>query len=882
MAVKNVLLLIGLIIWIQVTRGIRFDADLGLEDIDVKAESSSRTSLLIHTYLTQCLSQNLQDRFPPVPTPQQLRVKTNDRCTERVPTVRKCKGGIARFGYNSVKKACEYFEWDGCDQSGNLFESMVECQLWCESPCTSRNAVNACPKTEDGDLFYVDPDTGLCKGISYDQCGGLPNVYETAAECLAVVQSCANASDGGRKRREIQTVFQTRAHARTKRQVSNPENLDLAIQTFCTEFEKHIPNFSDSILTLSDSTKPDNNKDFAGVVEKVFGVAETSLFDWHPLCDQSRSANSVATRLASDVIELDNIIHAKTIDNETYKYTGTPPPNPTTSPDPADPWWRLSDQEDSTSESTTDPPTDGDSGRRRRRRSVAACDFGLRYSHLNWIHAVIYEGCRHVDVHVRLNCIAATFHPPPEGYLEQFCELAREGIEKYWSRAVTISGQSWSVKVHTHVTPFLSKPVVIKFYDTPRLTVTAQHADNLPMTVRMYAFLDNAKEVFARAAAHQFGHAILSAVDGFIESWSHKGTSTIFGNFNSNAQQYPITGEIDLMQYFLPNTQSLSAILARTIATEDDVKKLVHSALLKLPFSGCVGDVGSPCKNSSDCTEERCLDFRCAGCSVDSECSPPNTYCHAANNSLVVNECRATKVEGEYCTRDEMCKKGLCDGLHCVECKEDYHCLAHQFCKNKAAPFNINYCADKLPVGGQCTGDSDCLSGKCSGFRCVSCDSDGDCSDGYYCRVAAGTCALKKETCESCTRDAMCQTGQCHELVCVECTLDSACAVDQYCKNDSAFQCNVCAEKLPRTALCNRGRMCQSDKCVGFPNRCVDCQDDSDCTLHQYCTSLLNPFIANQCVEKKSTGFCTRASMCKSGTCRLLPPLSCAPHRYGP
>ena len=55
---------------------------------------------------------------------------------------------------------------------------------------------------------------------------------------------------------------------------------------------------------------------------------------------------------------------------------------------------------------------------------------------------------------------------------------------------------------------------------------------------------------FMETAAHEFGHDVLMASGGFIWSWGHEGTSTIFGNTVSSTPAHPPNPQpINLMWY---------------------------------------------------------------------------------------------------------------------------------------------------------------------------------------------------------------------------------------------------------------------------------------------------------------------------------------------
>ena len=82
--------------------------------------------------------------------------------------------------------------------------------------------------------------------------------------------------------------------------------------------------------------------------------------------------------------------------------------------------------------------------------------------------------------------------------------------------------------------------------------------DNVAMTIHstcliyFLGFNAGANEdlAFMETAAHEFGHDVLMASGGFIWSWGHEGTSTIFGNTVSSTPAHPPNPQpINLMWY---------------------------------------------------------------------------------------------------------------------------------------------------------------------------------------------------------------------------------------------------------------------------------------------------------------------------------------------
>jgi len=89
----------------------------------------------------------------------------------------------------------------------------------------------------------------------------------------------------------------------------------------------------------------------------------------------------------------------------------------------------------------------------------------------------------------------------------------------------------------------------------------------------------DADAMLKRTSGHEFGHAVLTDALNKDYSWGHEGTSTPFGSTYEKAPPYPAQGEINLMQYYNKNPQVyLDQYLNRSIASENDVKALIHMA----------------------------------------------------------------------------------------------------------------------------------------------------------------------------------------------------------------------------------------------------------------------------------------------------------------
>uniref|UniRef100_A0A913HEF1 BPTI/Kunitz inhibitor domain-containing protein n=1 Tax=Strongyloides stercoralis TaxID=6248 RepID=A0A913HEF1_STRER len=160
-----------------------------------------------------------------------------------------CKQSIRRFYYNAISKACENFEYTGCQGNDNNFETLLDCQNTCEniSPepqcpqgdaykdyqgnyyaCSNSGTGNSCPvnfecyfdnhvwgccptKAYTCSLpshkgvqcgsgssyrYYYDSQNQECASFKYNGCDGNSNNFATREECESYC-GVANCPNGG-------------------------------------------------------------------------------------------------------------------------------------------------------------------------------------------------------------------------------------------------------------------------------------------------------------------------------------------------------------------------------------------------------------------------------------------------------------------------------------------------------------------------------------------------------------------------------------------------------------------------------------------------------------------------------------------------------------
>ncbi|XP_071826356.1 uncharacterized protein [Apostichopus japonicus] len=124
----------------------------------------------------------------------------NQRCITDVcaQPITNCPGAETRFGFDVAQGRCVSFSYDNCVASGNLFETMLECQLQCDTPvCAQPMMVGTC--TAQLQRFGYNAQTGQCQLFTYSGCGGNSNRFNSITECeqFCEVDICAQTHDSG-------------------------------------------------------------------------------------------------------------------------------------------------------------------------------------------------------------------------------------------------------------------------------------------------------------------------------------------------------------------------------------------------------------------------------------------------------------------------------------------------------------------------------------------------------------------------------------------------------------------------------------------------------------------------------------------------------------
>lgn len=106
-------------------------------------------------------------------------------------------------------------------------------------------------------------------------------------------------------------------------------------------------------------------------------------------------------------------------------------------------------------------------------------------------------------------------------------------------------------------------------------------------------------------------------------------------------------------------------------------------------------------------------------CKKDTDCGMGN-FCAKGTLTIGRNSCQVQKQNGGACDRATQCASGRCAGGFCAaahECVSDAGCNGDSFCKIGLGNLDRNTCRAKLGDWQACTGDKQCSSGHCSGWR---------------------------------------------------------------------------------------------------------------------------------------------------------------------
>jgi hypothetical protein len=298
-------------------------------------------------------------------------------------------------------------------------------------------------------------------------------------------------------------------------------------------------------------------------------------------------------------------------------------------------------------------------------------------------------------------------------------------------------------------------------------------------------------------------------------------------------------------------------------------------------ITGCGGNCQTPadCKDSNVCTDDACVNGKCA--------FPANTAACEDGNGCTLGDvcagggCKSGSAkgcdDGNPCTTDACSPQtGGCSSVaNTAPCDDGNACTAGDLCgSSKCQPGKPTVCND----GNVCTDDAcDPTTGACKAVaNTASCDDSNACTTGDICN--GSTCksgAVKNcDDNNGCTNDGCdTATGACtHVANSALCNDNNACTLGDVC---AASACK------PGTAKsCDDGKLCTDDSCDKVTGSCVNaantaaCEDGNKCTLGDKCgLGSCQPGTAVTCDDKDA---CTNDS-CNpgDGACVFAPKIGC-------
>ena len=290
--------------------------------------------------------------------------------------------------------------------------------------------------------------------------------------------------------------------------------------------------------------------------------------------------------------------------------------------------------------------------------------------------------------------------------------------------------------------------------------------------------------------------------------------------------------------------------------------------------AGCEFSVlgGSPCDDNNACTSDDACSTggNCSGlkgltcddgmqCTVDS-CDTGTGCVHLKLNQKPCND-------GDYCTFDDICIKGVCVGEEKQQCNDFNPCTKDSCyspvgCSHVPVP-NDPPCDDGL----NCTVGETCMSGQCKSGQVVQCDDGNPCTS-EQCDPINGECptkllnGLECDDGNGCTANDVCKNSVCQGS-------GKTCSDGNACTTDTC-SANVCANKL---IDCNDGNPCTTDVCsTSFGCKITansnGCSDGDACTSGDSCS---NSQCAGKAVVCNDNNACTVDSCSKTSGCSNTP-----------
>jgi len=315
---------------------------------------------------------------------------------------------------------------------------------------------------------------------------------------------------------------------------------------------------------------------------------------------------------------------------------------------------------------------------------------------------------------------------------------------------------------------------------------------------------------------------------------------------------------------------------------------------------------GQACGGANQCGSQHCVDGVCCDTACTGQCEACAESGSAGTCTPVAGGPRNARTA---CASDGSVCAGTCDGIHPATCTYPGNGTT---CRDPSCSSGIAVLAASCDGSGSCPPEQDvsCAPNTCGPTACAgNCTVDSDCLSGNYC--AAGVCTPQNGPGIACGGANQCASGQCVDGVCCATACNGQCqACDvpgsagtctnvigaphgarQACASDGSACGGVCdgssatacaypaAETSCRGASCAAGVATLQAACDGAgrcpprqtqgcspylcgPQACLgNCTSDADCVSGNFCAAgICTPLLANG-------GRCAGASQCASGQC---------------
>lgn len=305
----------------------------------------------------------------------------------------------------------------------------------------------------------------------------------------------------------------------------------------------------------------------------------------------------------------------------------------------------------------------------------------------------------------------------------------------------------------------------------------------------------------------------------------------------------------------------------------------------------------TPCNDQSACTRaDTCQAGACVG--ADPIVCTPSDQCHSAGacdptSGLCSNPAAPDDtpcVDGNACTRHDVCQAGACVGADPILCAAIDPCHLAGVCDSATGD-----CSEPEAPDGTACNDNDactladtCTAGLCRAGSPVVCSALDACHDAGTCDAATGLCSdpvvPDGRACDDanpCTRSDVCRAGACAGEDPTPCPARDQCHLEGTC--DTAT--GLCSDPTKPNGIacddgdgCTRIDTCKNGNCTGLsPVVCVPidlCHEAGVCDRATGTCSTPPAADGTTCDDNDA---CTRADTCTEGVCKGGDPMVCTP-----